>query len=271
MTSTVLQTLILLVISGIITLLMAPSMETSLNICDPSKPLSSQDLTFLLFDHVTNSITAERKFIKETTKDEIKAVVDTFDLSFKAIIDGPIDSLHKFISSPSKKQADLDLKVETMNSYSEQLLYNLRSQVESIRNDLENHVSSYHASNQSCKQCDLTFIPPYQPNLHIPAEHVNHWFQCSACGITCSSESELREHIGTAVTCQTDRSDPCNIPVSERQCQEVQVSQFYQQLETACAICGIECNSNEDLNIHHQAYYSSPYICTFVTFAVLAA
>jgi hypothetical protein len=95
---------------------------------DPKSPLSTKDLAILLIDRCNNKAEENRKKTEDErvhTDNQVRAVITGFG---KQLIN-VIEDVNRNTSDQSEKIADLELKLETVVSYCEQLLYTHRRDI----------------------------------------------------------------------------------------------------------------------------------------------
>ena len=95
---------------------------------DPKAPLSNEDLVRVLtwYCHdICNKIVDENlKLERELCNDKIKKVIEGF-----RIIAGTFNNPHAVLT---QRLSDLELKVDTLSSYQEHVIYDLRESIEKL-------------------------------------------------------------------------------------------------------------------------------------------
>jgi hypothetical protein len=122
---------------------------------DPKAPLSNKDLVILLINRCNDKSEENRKNTEDErvhTDNQVRAVITGFGKQLSNVI----EDVNRNISDQTEKIADLELKLETVVSYCEQLLY-------THRRDVYNAMSA-----ENC--CNFPKTLPINKNIgeHVP-------------------------------------------------------------------------------------------------------
>ena len=164
---------------------------------DPKAALSTVDLVKLLLNHC-NSNKEEGKKRGEAeqvhTDNKIKAVIDGFGKQLSNVI--VATNLHN--SDQADRIRYLELKLETLASYQEQLLYSIMGSLQDTQIDLNKHIDNCHANNAvfRCDSCDQNFQTSALYEELLQSQHQPDVLSpCDICGIIFTNRNHLTDHI----------------------------------------------------------------------------
>ena len=235
---------------------------------DPGDTLSNAELAKLILKDTSIQIADLWRDVKselDLDRDHNKKVNEQ-------IVEGlckRIDILEKYVlkqfSEQSKLLTDLDLKIETVSIYQEQIISNLDSKVHSLIGDLKNHEKSYHRAppNICCGFCELTFKSKNDLEQHLLYHHANHLLHpYTFCGSILFSEEDLNKHPCKGL------AYPQYLPYPQGHDKSVPNSYYLSQNsegtipgnnETAlccnCSLCGLTFSSSSLLDDHVQKHH----------------
>ena len=112
---------------------------------DPKAPLSTKDLAILLIDRCNNKSEENKNRIEDErghTDNQVKAVISGFGKELSKVI----EDVNRNTSDQAVRIADLELKLETVVSYCEQLLYTHQHDAHNLilAENLAKHVQATH-------------------------------------------------------------------------------------------------------------------------------
>ena len=127
----------------------------------PKSLLSSEDLVVLLTRQFNKRISEDLKYEKELVKDDLKHERELTDDKIKILADklGTISELFfNHIKVQNDKISDLDLKIETLSSYNEQLLHNLKFGLQDTFKSVQYDVWSLHTQILKVEEAQASHI-----------------------------------------------------------------------------------------------------------------
>ena len=183
---------------------------------DPKAPLSTKDVVILLMEHCKDCILEERGYIKDLMNEKNDTVVTGLT---KGLCDG-LAKLTEVIKEQSIKIADLEtshnskikdleLKLETFNSYFENSLNSLGGSLQTGLGAFNSHIKLCHGDNPSnpCQMCDKSL----QTNNEAPLHVYDHNTSTSIPYTTASSPKDLiSHHVCGGKTNSTDNNNELN-------------------------------------------------------------
>ena len=223
---------------------------------DPGEALNSTDLVRLLMNDSTTKVRELEEHIKENLdieREHRKKMVETVVAGLCKRINNIEEFTISCKNDLSKTLTDLDLKLTTMCTYQEHLIYNLTNNIHDLTDRLQLHEKSCKATMDiiRCEMCSLTFtsIPDY--NDHKSQHHrENYDFSCSLCGKVFKTESCLSTHMSDC-TPVIQFLQPSNIPFSQTFPQYAPENVLQDMSEScACYVCGEIFPSGYDLESH---------------------
>ena len=193
--------------------------DTHLDVTDPKAPLVATDFAKLLMKHCSTVTKDSIMFERERTEDKINLVIEAMTKQIaNVIVSKDRDNL-----ANREKIKELELKLDTITKYQEQVLYNHRLETSREIRDKLNH-TVYISSNSPGNIYGKTL----QTTCNISEHLTNH-----------STTESANEHtLGT-------RNESCFPHL-----------QTLDQL-SLCTICGYTYNSQWDLQLHMYNYHGS--------------
>ena len=164
---------------------------------DPKAPLSSGDLVRLLLSHCNSNHEESRKANLnieaelEHTDDKIKTVIIGFGKQLSNVIEG----INEQNSAQAKRIADLELKLETVSSYNQELLFSLKNGLHDVLLRIDSDMNSIWANLYSCGHCCNPSNSMSSLANHTLCSHGIVLASCTVCGKIENCEPPLPEHI----------------------------------------------------------------------------
>ena len=127
---------------------------------DPGKPLEMTDLARLLMERCGENIKTERAHTNEKFRLERAHTNETLE----QIVNGLGSSITKLTSNSvarcnnlESNIADLELKLDTVSRYQEQLLLNLKASIQDTLQNIGHDIRCLFAEVRSCNFCNYSF------------------------------------------------------------------------------------------------------------------
>ena len=182
---------------------------------DHHAPLSSEALVILLMKYCNNQIREnakiERDYSKELTNDKLEIVTKGFGEGIATLA----ESFNQGISSLHSKVTEVELRLETFNSYFEQLSNSLSNSVQTVTGAFNNHVKLCHVdiTTHPCHVCGEVFqtkdyLSSHLFNHTIPStQQTNPVISQNATDVRVTNTSNGNSTTLAVACCE---HDPCN-------------------------------------------------------------
>ena len=154
---------------------------------DSGKILEMEVAVKLLMDHSNTILKEERAHTNE------KLTLITAGIGNN--IANVTNILVKKANILEEKQADTELKLDTVTCYQEQLLHSLKIGIQDAFNKTERDIKYLLDSRGLCSFCDNVFKTQKDLHQHIASEHCRaYWYPCVVCGKTFPTPHEVNNH-----------------------------------------------------------------------------
>jgi hypothetical protein len=116
---------------------------------DPTAPLSNEDLVRLLMQRCDVKSEDNVKYERELTNEKVKMVLIHLNERFDAVN----DDIRNHETAHAKETAELDLKIDTISTYHELLLSNLKTGIKDALLLIEKDMNTVWNKTKSCDSC----------------------------------------------------------------------------------------------------------------------
>ena len=237
----------LTIITQHLSMTLTPSLVSQLEL-DPKAILTNTDIARLLMDYCNNTV---NKTLKEDLNEALKEERKVNNENLRHVIEGLgrhigtlKATLHKETLAMSEKLAELELKVETTNSYLGELIYSLDCKVLDSNLQLKDHINTCStALKPKCDLCAKTFETVSDIVAHIIAKHCPSLTNTPTC-----------YHVGWQVPSQHHLPlHPCNPSTG----QPLDTRSLSSAEAVTCAVCAKTFGNYYDLTNHIQCEHES--------------
>ena len=159
---------------------------------DPVAPLSNEDLVRLLMHRCENV-----KYERELTNDKVKMILIHLNERFDAVN----NEIRNRETVHAKEAAELDLKIDTISTYHELLLSNLKTGIKDALLLIEKDMNTVWNKTKSCDSCarncaELDTLRHHMQNLREEiSSSLLPGYCCNLCGLSFQSDDMLSLHI----------------------------------------------------------------------------
>ena len=205
---------------------------------DPQSQLSTADLAELLMKYTHDAIKEERDHTNDKIREERRHTSDIIKRVIQALSDAVI-SVNTSKGITESKIDEVNLKVDTVTSYYQELLFNLKSGL------LETFQSV---------QADMNVVWSKLQVVQDPHHH------CTLCGKESQSVEKLIEHVVTnhsPVTSLPSTQSEIFRPAIESHQNLVQASCYPEGYVQNCNFCDLSFPSQKALELHLREYHSN--------------
>ena len=167
-------------------------------------PNSVQDFLHLMIRNVNTIVNDEMRAERDHTNEKIKLIVKHVEENAKSLD----EKYNSIISTQSQKLDDVELRIQTISTYFENLYRNLNDGLHTTINELKRHLQHCF----KCHICDEDFSTLHELFLHINRDHpvINH-IQCNVCQTSFQTNADLNSHIVETHTHQSDQIHQCSL------------------------------------------------------------
>ena len=170
---------------------------------DPRTTLSNKDLVKLLMEYCNKRVDAHKKEVEKKVEEHLNAESKHTNDMLTLIVNGlgqkienVANTLAKHSTATAEKFEDSDLKQETVWSYQEQLMNNLKLGLQDTLHSVKNDMKFLSAEIHSCQPCISTIHSSNTLRQHIQDKHVVvQPFKCTMCSETFHDADQLNLHV----------------------------------------------------------------------------